>query len=151
MNRRRLLVATVATLLVVGATPAFASHLSGPTIVGDAITEEFELGEDAVHDLHDLEIGYGDIFKLQMYAYVLGVDPADLLAGFETDGNGDYVFDWGEFKQSLELDAEQLELLESLPRNLGEIVSSSRRPDHAGQGRPDWAGQGKPPHAGGDD
>lgn len=149
MYGRRLLVAAMAGVLVLGAAPAFASHLSGPTVVGDAVTEEFGLEETAVHDLHEAGLGYGDIFKLEAYAFALGVDPADLLAGFEIDENGDYVFEWGELKKTLT--DEQLELLESLPRNLGAIVSGSRRPEHAGHGKPDWAGQGKPPHAGGDD
>ncbi|HSM02304.1 MAG TPA: hypothetical protein VK960_07710 [Acidimicrobiia bacterium] len=147
--RQRLLIATIAALLVLGAVPAFAAHTSGPTIVGDALTEEFGLEEDAVHDLQELGIGPGAIFKLQVYAIALGTDVETLLAGFQVDGNGDYVFEWGELKQTLT--PEQLEILESLPRNLGQIVSASRRPDHAGQGKPEWAGEGKPPHAGGGD
>lgn len=148
--RRRLFIATLAALLVLGAAPAFAAHITGPTIVGDAITEEFGLGEDAVHDLHEMGIGYGGIFKLQAYAVALGVDVETLLAGFEVDPEtGEYIFEWGELKKTLT--EEQLAILEGLPRNLGQIVSESRRPDHAGEGKPEWAGEGKPPHAGGGD
>jgi len=156
--RRRMFIATVAALMVFAAAPAFASHLSGPTIVGDALTEEFGLEEDAVHDLHEMGIGYGDIFKLEAYALALGVDVETLLAGFEIDPEtGEYIFEWGELKKTLT--DEQLAILEGLPRNLGQIVSESRRPDHAGEGKPEWAGEGKPewagdgppPHAGGGD
>ena len=46
---------------------------------------------------------------------MLGVAQDELLAGFEVDENGEYVFEWGELKKTLTED--QLALLESLPRN----------------------------------
>lgn len=142
------LVATMALSLVAVAAPAMASHTNGPMMVGDAITEEFALAPEEVHDLHEMGIGFGAIFKLQVYAIALGVDVETLLAAMEVDPEtGEYAFAFGELKKTLT--DEQLALLETLPKNLGQIVSGANRPDHAGEGKPEWAGQGKPPWAGG--
>jgi hypothetical protein len=142
------LVATVALILVAVAAPAMASHTSGPMMVGDAITEEFALAPEEVHDLHEMGIGFGAIFQLQILAIAVGVDVATLLATMEVDPEtGEYDFAFGELRNSLS--DEQLALIEDLPQNLGQIVSEASRPDHAGEGKPEWAGEGKPPWAGG--
>ena len=144
------LVATAALSLVAVAAPAMAAHTSGPMMVGDAITEEFALAPEEVHDLHEMGIGFGAIFKLQVLAIALDTDVETLLATMEVDPEtGEYAFAFGELKKTLTDD--QLALLETLPKNLGQIVSDANRPDHAGNGKPDHAGQGKPPWAGGDD
>jgi hypothetical protein len=142
MKKKTLLIATVAFMVVALAAPAMAAH-AGPMIVGDAITEEFELEPGEVQELHDMGIGYGAIFKLQVYAYALGITVEELLATLEVDPEtGEYVFNFGELEQSLT--EEQLALLDDLPQNLGEIVSAAARPDHAGEGKPDGVGEGKP-------
>jgi hypothetical protein len=147
-TRLQTLVAIMALSLVAVAAPAMASHTNGPMMVGDAITEEFALAPEEVHDLHEMGIGYGAIFKLQVYAIALGADVETLLATMEVDPEtGEYDFAFGELKKTLT--DEQLVLIEDLPKNLGQIVSESNRPDHAGKGKPEWAGQGKPPWAGG--
>ena len=48
----------------------------------------------------------------------------------QTDGDDGYDFDFGELRKSLTED--QLADLESGPKNLGQIVSASHRPEHAG-------------------
>ena len=158
MTRRLQILGAAGALLVVFAAPAWASHTGGPMMVGDAITEEFALDPDEVHDLHEMGIGYGGIFKLEIYAIALGVEVETLLATFEVDPEtGEYEFAWGELKKTL--DEDQLAILEGLPKNLGRVVSQANKPDHAGNGKPDhagngkpdWAGEGKPPHAGGGD
>lgn len=149
-TRLQTLVAVMALSLVAVAAPAMASHTNGPMMVGDAISEEFALAPEAVHDLHEMGIGYGAIFKLQVYAIALGADVETLLATMEVDPEtGEYDFAFGELKKTLT--DEQLVLIEDLPKNLGQIVSDANRPDHAGKGKPEWAGQGKPPWAGGGD
>lgn len=150
MKRRLQILVAAGALLVAFAAPAWASHTDGPMKVGDAITEEFALGPDEVHDLHETGIGYGAIFKLEVYAIALGIPVEELLATFEVDpGTGEYEFAWGELKKTL--DEAQLAILEGLPKNLGQVVSQTNKPEHAGNGKPDWAGEGKPPHAGGGD
>lgn len=159
-KRLQLFAATIALMLVAVAAPAMASN-NDVMIVGDAITEEFELDPEAVEALNEAGIGYGAIFKLQVYAYALGISVEELLATMEVDPEtGEYVFNFGDLEQTLT--EEQLALLETLPSNLGQIVSEAKRPEFAGEGkpdgvgegRPDWAGQGKPPwlgDTGGDD
>jgi hypothetical protein len=129
------------------ASPAMATHTNGPMMVGDAITEAFALESEEVHDLHESGIGFGAIIKLEVYAIALGVDVETLLATMEVDPEtGEFEFAIGELKKTL-TDV-QLALLETLPGNLGQIVSGANGADQAGEGKPDWAGEGKPAHAG---
>ncbi|MEX0826220.1 MAG: hypothetical protein WD184_05660 [Acidimicrobiia bacterium] len=172
-KRLKLFAAMIALTLVAVAAPAMAAHTE-EMMVGDAITEAFELDDAVVHDLHEAGIGYGAIFLLQMYAYATGMTVEELLAEMEIDPEtGEYAFNFGELQQSLT--EEQLALLEDLPKNLGQIVSAANRPEvavegepevtvegepewagegqppWAGEGRPTWAGEGKPPFVGNDD
>jgi hypothetical protein len=148
MNTRlHTVVATVTLMVGVLASPAMATHTNGPMMVGDAITEAFALESEEVHDLHESGIGFGAIIKLEVYAIALGVDVETLLATMEVDPEtGEFEFAFGELKKTL-TDV-QLALLETLPGNLGQIVSGANGADQAGEGKPEWAGEGKPAHAG---
>lgn len=113
--------------------------------VGAAETVEADLAS-----LIEAGVGFGDAFRIQLFLKVAGLDDLDeFLAAAWDEEAGEYDFGWGELKKSLT--AEQLELLESLPKNLGQIVSADKR----GHGRPDHAAsfgedKGKPESPGKD-
>lgn len=112
--------------------------------VGAVETVEADLGT-----LIEAGVGFGDAFRIQLFLEVAGLEDLDgFLDAAWDEGAGEYDFGWGELKKSLT--EEQLELLESLPKNLGQIVSAEKRghgrPAHAasvddGKGKPDSPGQ----------
>jgi hypothetical protein len=137
-------VTAVAVVLAFGVVPALANGDEDPEAskkVATILAEEFEVDVEAITDLHDAGIGYGAIFKLQALALALGVDVETLLADL-TNESGEFAFGFGKFKKSLT--DEQNAILDSLPRNLGQIVSAANKAEHAGQNN----GHGKPPWAG---
>jgi hypothetical protein len=146
-------VTAVAVLVAIGVVPALANGEDPEAAkkVATILAEEFEVDIEAITDLHDEGIGYGAIFKLQALALALGVDVETLLADL-TNESGEYAFGFGKFKKSLT--EEQQAILDSLPRNLGQIVSAANKAEHAehagqnnGHGKPPWAG----PHNQNDD
>lgn len=177
----RALAALTALFLAVGVAPAHAdegdegtevattvpedegSHINGKFLI--LFAEGFDATEEDLVALQELGLGFGDLFKLNLYATVLGVPVDELIAGATFDEEtGEWEFGWGELRQSLT--DEQLALLEGLPKNFGQFVSAAKRhqgrdahqPDHAGRdgekpsaanekpGKPDKGG--KPDHAG---
>lgn len=143
MRRSTLFAALVALFLVVGVLPALADDATEPTeptVEEDAdeepgaingkfmilFAEGFDVGEEELVALRELQLGFGDIFKLNLYASVLGVTVEELVEGAEFDPEtGEYEFDWGTLRQSLT--DEQLALLDEMPRNFGQLVSEQRR------------------------
>ena len=120
------------------------------------LAEGFETSEDELTALTEMGFGWGEVFKLNLYATALGVDVTTLIDGAEVDAEtGEYEFSWGELRAGLT--AEQLTLVEDLPKNLGQMVSAAVRhqgrdahqPDHAATGETTKPGKGtKPAHAG---
>jgi len=103
----------------------------GAQYIAQVIADEFGASQEDVLALHEQGIGFGEIFKLYALAAVMeGTTVQDLLAAAQTDGDDGYDFDFGELRKSLTED--QLADLESGPKNLGQIVSASHRPEHAG-------------------
>lgn len=172
-NRLRALTALTALFLVLGAVPALAdevdepeapeteetvetedegSHLNGKFLM--LFAEGFDADEEDLAAFADMGLGWGDVFKLNLYSTVLGVPVDELLAGTEFDDEtGEYDFAWGELKQSLT--DEQLALLESMPRNFGQFVSADKRHHGRDQHQPDrnerpdkTDNPNKPDHAG---
>jgi hypothetical protein len=109
-----------------------ARHIAG------LIEGAFDAEEGSAWALHEDEgIGFGALFKLYALAAVMeGTTVQDLLAAAQTDGDDGYDFDFGELRKSLTED--QLADLESGPKNLGQIVSASHRPEDTGP--PEGAG-----------
>lgn len=106
--------------------------------IAEVIAEEFgdseEDGEEDVAEdvlaLHEQGIGFGAIFKLYALAAAMGTSVDDLLATIATDGDGGYEFGFGELRKALT--EEQQEVLESGPKNLGQLISASHRAEDAG-------------------
>lgn len=170
----RLLIALIALFLVLGTLPALADegdegtedttqtteteesggfHLNGKFAI--LFAEGFDASEDDLVALGEMGFGWGDLFKLNLYATVLGVPVEQFIAGATFDEEtGEYEFAWGELKHALNDD--QLALLEGLPRNFGQFVSQSVRqhgrdehqPDHAGRDADKPNSDNKPDHAG---
>lgn len=165
-NRIKVVIATTAIAMVLAVVPAMADDgdenesLGTNSPLAMLLAGEFGMTEDEVIALREEGLGFGEIFKLKTLAIALGTDIETLLANATVDPEtGEYEFDFGELKKSLT--EEQLALLESLPKNFGQIVSAYNRakhgehhgkPEWAGSGKPEGAGHGKPPWAGeGDD
>lgn len=102
----------------------------GAQHIAQLIGEEFGASDDDVLALHEQGIGFGAIFKLHALAAAMGTSVDDLLATIPTDGEGGYEFGFGELRKALT--EEQQEVLESGPKNLGQLVSASHRPEDAG-------------------
>lgn len=97
-------------------------------VIADAFTIDGQevLAEDVLA-LHERDIGFGVLFQLYALASVMeDTSVADLLTMFE-QGTG-----LGELRSALT--EAQLEALQSGPRNLGELVAASHRPEGAGPG-----------------
>jgi hypothetical protein len=152
MFHRLAALAAIATLvLAAGTTPVLADD--EPTDIGDATeVEESEPGRGAewiaeilaheftdldaietsdVVELHAAGLGFGEIFKLRAFAYALGMDVDGFLSEYCDADSGECA--WGEIRKGLT--AEELGLLDELPKNLGQIVSAAKR----GHGRPEHA------------
>lgn len=170
LTRHRMLAALTALFLTFGTVPALAddgtaeepadtatsteavgSHLNGKFLI--LFAEGLDASDDDIRALADMGFGWGDIFKLSLYSTVLGVSVDDLVAGaHHDDETGEFEFAWGELRQILTDD--QLELLETLPRNLGQAVSADKRRhgrDEHQPARGDESGDDEPGDAGSDD
>jgi hypothetical protein len=102
----------------------------GEQRIAEVIAEEFGVAEEDVLALHEQGIGFGAIFKLYALAAAMGTSVDDLLSTIPTDGDGGYEFGFGELRKALT--EEQQEVLESGPKNLGQLVSASHRAEDAG-------------------
>jgi hypothetical protein len=110
-----------------------AEHIAG--LIADAFGAE----EANVLALHEQGIGFGALFKLYTLAQATGVSVQDLLAAIATDAEGEFEFAFG--KQFNDLTEEQQAVLESGPKNLGQLVSASNHPDEDGEADADAASQ----------
>jgi len=93
----------------------------GAQHIAEVIAAEFDASQEDVLALHEQGIGFGAIFKLYLLAAAGETTVEALLSAAEADGG----FAFGKrFKEMGDL--------ESGPKNLGQIVSDSHRPEHAG-------------------
>jgi len=102
----------------------------GEQHIAEVIADEFGVSQEDVLALHEQGIGFGEIFKLCALAAAMDTSVDDLLATIPTDGDGEYEFGFGELRKALTED--ELAALESGPKNLGQLVSASHRPEGAG-------------------
>lgn len=94
-------------------------------IIGDA----FDADPAAVTALHAQGIGFGAIFKLYAIADAKGMTVDQLLATVAVDATtGERNFAFGQMKKSL-TEGEAAALHDG-PKNLGQVVSASRRAQH---------------------
>lgn len=101
-----------------------------PVDMGAIIGEAFGADPAEVMALHAQGIGFGAIFKLYAIAAAKGTTVDALLATIPADPvSGERDFAFGRLKKSLS-DAETAALRDA-PKNLGQIVSASRRAQHA--------------------
>ena len=107
---------------------------AGAEQVAQAIADEFGASQEEVLALHEQGIGFGALFKLYALARATGTTVDDLLASIGSDG---YAFG----KRFKELTDEQQAVLESGPKNLGQLVSASHHPDGDGEAGADAATQ----------
>ena len=158
-NRASALTVLTALLLVLGIVPAFADdagesespdteataevdeegiRLDGKLLI--LLAEGFNANEDDLAALAGMGLGWGSIFKLNLYSTVLGVPIDELLAGAAPDDEtGEIDFGWGELRQALTED--QLAVLESMPRTFGQLVSAEHRHQGRDEHRPEHAGR----------
>jgi len=142
-SRRVAIAAAVVATLTAWALPAFADEAggdpddesSGFLDVAFALSAEFDLEVEDVQELHEMGIGFGAMFLLQGLSQAQDQSVWDTIIGM-TGEDGTLSFGFGKLRRSL--DEAQLAILEGLPKNLGQLISASHRPDHAG--KPDHAG-----------
>ena len=116
-----------------GETGEGAEHIAG--LIADA----FDAEEADVLALHEQGIGFGALFKLYALSQATGVSVQDLLAAIATDAEGEFEFAFG--KRFNDLTEEQQAVLESGPKNLGQLVSAPNPPDEDGEADADAASQ----------
>lgn len=104
----------------------------GVEAIAQVIADAFSTNEQEVLAFHEQDIGFGALFKLYALASAMGMNVDDLLETLTTDGDGGYMFGFGELRNALT--EEQLDALQSGPKNLGQLVSASHRPEGAGPG-----------------
>ena len=161
--RFRLFVLLLVAVLAAGVSPVWADDAPDPQDQGELTAEEADTDEEdtigrgalrtatllARHfglfegeedlapaeaaELFDLGLGFGAIFKLQLYATVTGADVGELVAAACAPEGGECEFNWGELRR--ELGPEALAELDSYPKNLGQLISAGKR----GHGRPEHA------------
>jgi hypothetical protein len=101
-----------------------------PVDMAAIIGEAFDADPAEVTALHAQGIGFGAIFKLYAIAAAKGMSVDQLLATVAVDATtGERNFAFGQMKKSL-TEAEATALQDG-PKNLGQIVSASRRTQHA--------------------
>src|SRR3989304_571372 len=103
-----------------------AEHIAG--LIADACGAEEADGLA----LHEQGVGFGAPVKLYALSQATGVSVQDLLAAIATDAEGEFEFAFG--KRFNDLTEEQQAVLESGPKNLGQLLSASYHPDEAGAG-----------------
>ena len=112
----------------------------GAEAVAQAIADAFDdVNQEDVLALHEEGIGFGAIFKLYTIAEATGVSVQELLASMDSDADGEFEFAFG--KRFKDLTEEQRTVLESGPKNLGQLVSASNHPDEDGEADADAASQ----------
>ena len=112
----------------------------GAEAVAQAIADAFDdVSQEDVLALHEEGIGFGAIFKLYLLAAAGGTTVDDLLATMDADADGEFEFAFG--KRFKDLTEEQRTVLESGPKNLGQLVSASNHPDEDGEADADAASQ----------
>ena len=112
----------------------------GAEAVAQAIADAFDdVSQEDVLALHEEGIGFGAIFKLYAIAEATGVSVQELLASMDADADGEFEFAFG--KRFKDLTEEQRTVLESGPKNLGQLVSASNHPDEDGEADADAASQ----------
>ncbi len=102
----------------------------GAQDIAQVIADEFGASQEDVLAQREQGIGFGALFKLHALAAAMETSVDDLLATIPTDGDGGYEFGFGKLRKALTED--QQAVLESGPKNLGQLVSASHRPEHAG-------------------
>jgi hypothetical protein len=107
-----------------------APQAKGARRIAELIEGGFGADEGSVWPLHEGGIGFGALFKLHALAAAMDMSVDDLLATIPTDGDGGYEFGFGKLRKALTED--QLAVYKSGPKNLGQLVSASHRPEHAG-------------------
>jgi hypothetical protein len=101
-----------------------ATHINAKFLI--LFAEGFNTLESDLVALRDIGLGFGDMFRLNIYATALGVTVDDLLGGATLDPEtGEYDFDWEALRTSMTW--KQVALLEGIPRNFGQFVSASKR------------------------
>jgi hypothetical protein len=139
--RRVLPIFLVAAALVLWALPASADDepvvpegpVPAPAIsqIAQAIAGAFQVVVDEIQVLHQEDgIGFGAIYRLALIAQAQGITVDELLGSLTIDENGQYEFGFGQLFKNLGED--ELLVLGSFPRNLGQLIASLNRAD--GQG-----------------
>ena len=93
--------------------------------IAEIIADEFDGDADDVSKLHEDGMGYGVIFKLYAIADAKDMDVDDFIESLPEKPNGKLQFAWGQVKKSL--DEDEAEELADGPKNLGQLVSASRK------------------------
>ena len=96
--------------------------------VAEVIADEFDADTDDVVELHEQGMGYGVIFKLYAIADAKDMDVDDFIESLDKKPNGKPAFAYGQIKKSLDEDEDE-ELADG-PKNLGRLVSASRKAKH---------------------
>lgn len=104
----------------------------GAAHVAEVIGDAFGASQEEVLALHEQGIGFGALFKLYALSQATGVSVQDLLASMDADADGGQGYAFG--KRFKALTEEQQAVLESGPKNLGQLVSASNHPDEDGDG-----------------
>ena len=94
----------------------------------EVIADEFDADADDVAELHEQGMGYGVIFKLYAIADAKDMDVDDFIESLDEKPNGKPAFAYGQIKKSL--DEDEAEELADGPKNLGQLVSASRKAKH---------------------
>jgi hypothetical protein len=102
----------------------------GARHIAEVMADEFGASQEDVLALREEGIGFGALFKLYALAAAMEMSVDDLLATLPTDGEGGYEFGFGKLRKALTED--QMAALEAGAKNLGQLVSASQRPEHAG-------------------
>jgi hypothetical protein len=107
-----------------------AGDAEGAQHITQVIASEFGTTPEEVMSLHEQGIGFGALFKLYSLARAKGVSVNDLLASLPQGEDG-HEFAFG--KMFKDLSDEQAATLDSGPKNLGQLVSNSHKPESAGE------------------
>lgn len=144
MTTARTIVAVACVMAL--ATPALAVEDPGTTDAEDPVkgitlplAGAFGMDAEALAALHEEGLGYGQLFKMSLYAAATGLDFEAILALATIDPEtGEAEFSWGTLWA--DLTDEQRAALGDLPRNLGQVVSEAKRHHGRDAHRPDHAG-----------
>lgn len=96
--------------------------------IAEVIADEFDADADDVTELHEQGMGYGVIFKLHAITDAKDMDVDDYIASLDERLNGKPAFAYGQAKKSLS--ANERDELADGPKNLGQLVSASRKAKH---------------------